>query len=98
PLLRQLLDGHAVRPPYGGHPRILLWGLLEAPLQRADRVVLGGLNEAVWPALPAPDPWLPPKVRAKLGMPGLEFRIGLAAHDLGSALRAPQQLITVSKR
>ena len=64
PVLRQLLDARAVRPPYGGHPRIFIWGLLEARLQRADLVVLGGLNEGVWPALPAPDPWLPPKVRA----------------------------------
>ena len=51
PLLRQLLDGRAVRPPYGGHPRIFIWGLLEARLQRADLVVLGGLNEGIWPAL-----------------------------------------------
>ena len=53
----------AVRPPYGGHPRIFIWGLLEARLQRADLMVLGGLSEGIWPALPAPDPWLPPKVR-----------------------------------
>ena len=86
PMLRQLLDGRAVRPPYGGHPRIFIWGLLEARLQHADLMVLGGLNEGTWPALVAPDPWLPPKVRATLGMPGLEFRIGLAAHDFASAL------------
>jgi ATP-dependent helicase/nuclease subunit B len=98
PLLRQLLDERAVRPPYGGHPRISIWGLLEARLQRADLLVLGGLNEGVWPALPAPDPWLPPKVRATLGMPTLEFRIGLAAHDFASALGAPEVLITRAKR
>ncbi|WP_196233183.1 PD-(D/E)XK nuclease family protein, partial [Sphingomonas segetis] len=98
PLLRQLLDGRAVRPPYGGHPRIFIWGLLEARLQRADLLVLGGLNEGVWPALPAPDPWLPPKVRATLGMPTLEFRIGLAAHDFASALGAPEVLITRARR
>ena len=98
PLLRQLLDERAVRPPYGGHPRIFIWGLLEARLQRADLVVLGGLNEGVWPALPAPDPWLPPKVRATLGMPTLEFRIGLAAHDFASALGAPEVLITRARR
>ena len=97
-LLRQLLDERAVRPPYGGHPRIFIWGLLEARLQRADLLVLGGLNEGVWPALPAPDPWLPPKVRATLGMPTLEFRIGLAAHDFASALGAPEVLITRAKR
>jgi len=98
PLLRQLLDERAVRPPYGGHPRIFIWGLLEARLQRADLVVLGGLNEGVWPSLPAPDPWLPPKVRATLGMPTLEFRIGLAAHDFASALGAPEVLITRARR
>lgn len=98
PLLRQLLDDHAVRPPYGGHPRIFIWGLLEARLQRADLVVLGGLNEGVWPSLPSPDPWLPPKVRATLGMPTLESRIGLAAHDFASALGAPEVLITRARR
>ncbi len=98
PLLRQLLDGQAVRPPYGGHPRISIWGLLEARLQRADLIILGGLNEGVWPALPAPDPWLPPKVRASLDMPTLETRIGLAAHDFASALGAPEVLITRARR
>jgi ATP-dependent helicase/nuclease subunit B len=98
PLLRRLLDARAVRPPYGGHPRIFIWGLLEARLQRADLVVLGGLNEGVWPALPAPDPWLPPKVRATLKMPTLETRIGLAAHDFASALGAPEVLITRARR
>jgi len=98
PLLRDLLDARAVRPPYGGHPRIFIWGLLEARLQRTDLMVLGGLNEGTWPALAAPDPWLAPKVRAKLNLPGLEFRIGLAAHDFASALGAPEVLITRSRR
>jgi ATP-dependent helicase/nuclease subunit B len=97
-LLRQLLDERAVRPPYGGHPRIFIWGLLEARLQRANLVVLGGLNEGVWPALPSPDPWLPPKVRASLGMQTLESRIGLAAHDFASALGAPEVLLTRARR
>ena len=43
PLLRQLLDARAVRPPHGGHPRIFIWGLLEARLQKADLLILGGL-------------------------------------------------------
>src|SRR6185369_9160695 len=61
-------------------------------------VVLGGLNEGVWPALPAPDPWLPPKVRSNLGMPSLEYRIGLSAHDFASALGAPEVLVTRARR
>lgn len=98
PILRQLFESNSVRPPYGGHPRVFIWGLLEARLQHTDLVVLGGLNEGVWPALAAPDPWLPPKVRAALRMPGIEFRIGLAAHDFASALGAPEVLITRARR
>ncbi len=98
PLLRQLLEQRSVRPPYGGHPRISIWGLLEARLQHADLLILGGLNEGVWPALPAPDPWLPPKVRATLKMATLDVRIGLAAHDFASALGAPEVLVTRARR
>jgi ATP-dependent helicase/nuclease subunit B len=98
PVLRDLLDQQRVRPPYGGHPRISIWGLLEARLQQADLVVLGGLNEGVWPAAPAPDPWLAPRIRANLGLPGLEFRVGLSAHDFASALGAPQVLVTRARR
>ena len=98
PVIRDLLEERRVRPAYGGHPRIFIWGLLEARLQQADLVVLGGLNEGVWPAAPSPDPWLAPKIRANLGLPGLEFRIGLSAHDFASALGAPQVLITRARR
>jgi ATP-dependent helicase/nuclease subunit B len=97
-LFGDLLGSRSVRPAYGGHPRVFIWGLLEARLQQADLMVLGGLNEAVWPALPAPDPWLAPKIRANLGLPGLEFRIGLSAHDFASALGAGEVLITRAKR
>ena len=31
------------------HPRLFIWGLLEARLQHADLLVLGGLNEGTWP-------------------------------------------------
>ena len=97
-LLRDLLDQRPVRPAYGGHPRIFIWGLLEARLQHADLMILGGLNEGVWPSLPAPDPWLAPKIRAVLGLPGLEYRVGLSAHDFASALGAPRVLITRARR
>jgi len=98
PLLRQLLDAVPVRRPYGGHPRIFIWGLLEARLQKADLMILGGMNESVWPSPPSPDPWLAPQIRRTLGLPGLEFRTGLAAHDFKSALGAPRVLLTRARR
>jgi ATP-dependent helicase/nuclease subunit B len=97
-LLEELMADVAVRPPYGQHPRISIWGLIEARLQRADLMILGGLNEGVWPALPAPDPWLAPKLRSALGLPSLERRIGLAAHDFAMALGAPSVLVTRARR
>jgi ATP-dependent helicase/nuclease subunit B len=98
PILGELMAGVAVRPPQGGHPRIFIRGLIEARLQQADLTVLGGLNEGVWPALPSPDPWLAPRIRAELGLPGLETRIGLAAHSFAGALGAPRVLITRARR
>jgi ATP-dependent helicase/nuclease subunit B len=98
PLLSRLMEEVAVRPPQGGHPRVSIWGLIESRLQHADLVVAAGLNEGVWPALPSPDPWLGPRVRLELKLPGLERRIGLAAHDLVIALGAPQVLVTRARR
>lgn len=97
-LLGQLLGAEAVRPPQGGHPRIAILGLIEARLQQADLMILAGLNEGTWPQLPAPDPWLAPRVRQALGLPGLDRRIGLAAHDLANGLGAPEVLITRAMR
>ncbi len=97
-MLERLMAAQAVRPPYGQHPRIFIWGLIEARLQQADLVVLSGLNEGVWPALPAPDPWLAPRLRSELGLPALERRIGLAAHDFAMGLGAPQVLVTRARR
>lgn len=97
-LLLRVLEQEAVRPPQGGHPRVAIYGLLEARLQQADRMILSGLNEGTWPGLPAPDPWLAPRIRQELGLPGLEHRIGLAAHDFAAALGAPEVIITRSRR
>jgi ATP-dependent helicase/nuclease subunit B len=98
PIMAQLMGDIAVRPPQGGHPRISIWGLLEARLQSADMLVLGGLNEGAWPSSATPDPWLAPKVRQELGLGGLDRRIGLAAHDLATALGGRDVLLTRARR
>ncbi len=97
-LLRNLMDDVAVRPAQGGHPRLSIWGLLEAKLQSADVMILGGLNEGVWPQLSGTDPWLAPAIRRQLGLPSMERRIGLSAHDLVGAMAADQVLLTRAKR
>ena len=98
-LLRTLLEEVAVRRAPGlDHPRLAIYGQIEARLQSADLVILGGLNEGTWPGTPAPDPWLAPRIRTALGLPGLERRIGIAAHDLAQGLGAPQVLLTRARR
>lgn len=97
-MLRSLMREVPVRAPYGGHPRLFIWGLIEARLQRADRMILAGLNEGQWPQRPSFDPWLPPLVRRRLGLPGIERQTGLSAHDFTCALGADEVIITRSQR
>ncbi len=97
-LLRDAMDEISVRPPYGGHPRLAIYGLLEARMSRADLVICGGLTEGTWPGNPAPDPLLAPPILRALGIPGADFRIGLAAHDLAAALGAPEVVLCHANR
>lgn len=97
-LLRDAMEEVSVRPPYGGHPRLSIYGLLEARMTRADLVICGGLTEGTWPGNPAPDPLLAPPVLRALGIPGADFRIGLSAHDLAAALGAPEVVLSHAQR
>ncbi len=97
-LVGALLADIPVRPPYGKHPRLAILGPLEARLQRADVMILGGLNDGVWPRRPSPDPWLAPAIRANLGLPGTLRDTGLAAHDFVQALGARQVILTRARR
>lgn len=97
-VLTRLMDGREVPPAPGGDPRIAIWGPLEARLQRRDLMILSGLNEGVWPAMPADDPFLSRGMRAALGLPSLDQRIGLAAHDFAQLASAPHVVLTRALR
>ncbi len=92
--LESLLTGAVLRPRYGLHPRLFLWGPLEARLQSADLLILGSLNEGSWPHLPDPGPWLSRPMRLALGLPSPERRIGQSAHDLVQTLAGPEVVLT----
>ncbi|TCK99795.1 double-strand break repair protein AddB [Shimia isoporae] len=93
-----ILAREEVRDRDEGHPNILIWGTLEARVQGADLVILGGLNEGSWPESPNPDPWLNRKMRHDAGLLLPERRIGLSAHDFQQAVCAPEVWITRSIR
>ncbi len=97
-LLGALLSQGEVRDrdaPYGS---IMIWGTLEARVQGADLVILGGLNEGSWPEAATPDPWLNRKMRHDAGLLLPERRIGLSAHDFQQAIAAPQVWLTRALR
>ncbi len=96
--LRDAMDRVAVRPSWGGHPRVAIYGLIEARMSRADLVICGGLVEGTWPGTSAPDAMLAPAVLRALGVPGADFRIGLSAHDLAAALGAPEVVLSHARR
>ena len=97
-VLGDAMEERAVRPPYGGHARVQVLGLLEARMNRADLVICAGLNEGTWPARGSVDALLAPPVLRALGVPGGDFRIGLSAHDLAGAMGAPEVVLSRSER
>ncbi|MEQ8934878.1 MAG: double-strand break repair protein AddB, partial [Amphiplicatus sp.] len=94
----QLLAGAIVRRRAPAHPRLAILGPLEARLQSADLVILGGLNEGVWPGDAGADPFLSRAMREKLGLPSPERRVGLAAHDFAQGAAAPKVALTRARR
>lgn len=97
-LLEAAMEGQVVRPRFGRHPRLFIWGLLEARLQQTELMILSGLNEGTWPATPEPDPWMSRPMRVALGLPPPERRIGLSAHDFSEAFCAPAVALTRATR
>ena len=97
-LLIRLLGGRVVRPHWGLHPRLHIWGLLEARLQHADVMILSGLNEGTWPPETNSDPWLSRPMREVVGLPTPERRIGLTAHDFVQAMSAQTVFLTRSEK
>ncbi len=97
-LLQRLLTGESARPAGPSHPRLQILGALEARLVRADTLVLAGLEEGVWPRVPPVDPFLSRPMRAKLGLPEPERRVGLSAHDFAQAACAPNVVLVHTQR
>lgn len=81
------------------HPRVEILGLLEARLLTFDRVVLGALDETVWPLATDPGPWMNRRMRKAFGLPEPETRIGRVAADfLLSACAAPEAVLSRAAR
>jgi ATP-dependent helicase/nuclease subunit B len=93
-----VLSEETVRGGEAAHPRLHIMGALESRMTRADRLVLAGLEEGVWPRGAAIDPFLSRPMRKALGLPSPDRRVGLSAHDFAQAACAPEVVLVNSAR
>lgn len=97
-LFLSLVARENVREGPDVHPRVTIWGPLEARLQQPDVVVLGSLNEGKWPEAAEPGAWLNRPMRASLGLPQPEEEVGRAALDFATQLGASQVYLTRAEK
>jgi len=97
-LIDALLGPRVHRPTYGRHPRLHIWGLLEARLQQVDVMILGGLNENSWPPEAPASPWMSRPMLEKFGLSQPERRLGLTAHDFTQAASAKEVILSRAAR
>ncbi len=97
-LYHSLMSDQVVRNRRPVHPRLFMWGPMEARLLSADIVVLGALNEGSWPQPADADAWLSRPMRAEVGLPSPERRIGRSAHDMAQVLGANRVYLTRATR
>jgi ATP-dependent helicase/nuclease subunit B len=93
-----LMSRMIAAPDAPEHPRIVIWGPLEARLQRRDRVILASLNEGSWPRPASADAFLNRRMRQKLGLPDPDERVGLSAHDFAQFANAPEVILLRARR
>ncbi len=93
-----LLGSRPVRLHRNTHSRLSILGPLEARLQQANCIILGGLNEGKWPAATNNDPFLNRPMKATLSLEPPERRIGLAAHDFQMLMGSKEVILTRTKR
>lgn len=84
----------SVRILQGGHPRLYIWGALETRLQHVDTMVIGGLNEGVWPSSTRNDPFMSRPMKATIALDPPERLTGIAAHDFQMMLGSDKVILT----
>ena len=97
-LVHDLLAEQTVRTGGANQPRLRILGAIEARLVRADRMILAGLEEGVWPNAAPTDPFLSRPMRKTLGLPPPERRLGQTAQDFVQAACADEVILVHSER
>jgi ATP-dependent helicase/nuclease subunit B len=96
--LAQVMGERVLRRARRTHPRLKIFGLLEARLMPADVILLGGLDETVWPPQAQSDAFLNRPMRQALGLTPPERRIGQTAHDFVMAMGHKHVILSRAKK
>lgn len=97
-VMAALIAPETVKPSRGTDKAIAIWGALEARLQSVDTLVIGGLNEGVWPRKAESDRFMSRLMKTGIDLEPPERRIGLAAHDFQMAMGAPEVVLARAAR
>ncbi len=97
-VLRFFLVQEIYRPQRDYHPDIEILGSWESRMISAQRVIIGGLCENVWPKSNSGDLWFNRDMRKQLGLGSPEIKIGLAAHDFLQNLQKNEVFLTRARQ
>jgi len=97
-LLQRALEAPWRGPQFAAHPRLFMLTPVEARLQCFARVVLGNMQERVWPGLYGQSPWMNLAQQQQLGLPGAEEHAALMAHDVLVQASADEVFLTYPER
>ena len=97
-LFEALMTGVTVRPKYGTHPRLSILGPIEARFSHFDRVIIGEVNENIWPLAVSADPWMSRPMKRQFGFPLPERNIGVGAYDFSQLLANDEVYLVRAER
>lgn len=97
-VLSALMQGFQVRNRLDSRKDIAIWGQIEARLMSPDLMIVGALNEDIWPEPADPGPWLSRGMRLAAGLEPPERLQGLAAHDFAEAIGNAEVILAYADR
>ncbi len=97
-VLQELMKKVAVEPTKSSHPTLRITTPEKAGAIKDGIIILGGLNDGVWPQQGNENPWLSPDMIKALGLPGADAGVGRAAHAFVQMLSHSNVLMTRALR
>ena len=98
PMLCQLMSNETVRTNHGTHPRLSILGPIEAHLQNFDFIIIGEVNEGIWPKIPDADMWMSRPMMKDFGFSLPEKNIGILGTIFANFLKTKNVILTRAER